>query len=165
MSRGDYSAAVQHCSQLVKVAADSYEGWFNLGVAYQKTGRLEQAGNAYREATRIRPDAVEANANLGAVLQERGDLAGARRAYERVLGHVAGSARRAVEPGAGGRARRQTATKPKSYFEKLVAVKPDFEDAAFRLGLPATAARRIRRRGGQLRNLPQESARIGWKRC
>ena len=39
-SRGDFSAAAQHCSQLVKAAANSYEAWFNLGVAYQKTGTL-----------------------------------------------------------------------------------------------------------------------------
>ncbi len=44
LSRGDYSAVVQYCTQLVKAAPDSYEGWVNLGVAYQKTGRLEQAG-------------------------------------------------------------------------------------------------------------------------
>src|SRR6202163_2959835 len=75
-SKGDYSGGLQYCSQLVKAAPESYEGWFNLGAGYQKTGRLEQAAGAYREALRLRPEAVEANANLGAVLQERGDLTG-----------------------------------------------------------------------------------------
>lgn len=133
LARGDYSGAVQHCSQLVKVAADSYQGWFNLGVAYQKTGRLEQAGNAYREATRIRPDAVEANANLGVVLQERADVAGARRAYERVLSTtpevpgVLWNLALLLE-------RDGKTEEAEGYFEKLVAVNPNFEDAAFRLG-------------------------------
>jgi tetratricopeptide (TPR) repeat protein len=84
-SKGDYSGGLQYCSQLVKAAPDSYEGWFNLGAAYQKTGRLEQAANAYREALRVCPQAAEANANLGAVLQERGDLPGARELYQQVL--------------------------------------------------------------------------------
>ena len=35
LSRGDYSSAVQQCSQIVKASNDSYEGWFNLAVAYQ----------------------------------------------------------------------------------------------------------------------------------
>ena len=133
LSRGDYSAAVQHSSQLVKAAPDSYEGWVNLGLAYQKTGRLEQAGNAYREATRLRPDAPEPNANLGAVLQEKGDLVGARRAHEKAL---------AGAPDTPGvlwnlallAEREGNAQEAEQLLEKLLAVKADWEDAAFRLG-------------------------------
>jgi Flp pilus assembly protein TadD len=130
--RGDYSAAVQHCAQLVKVAADSYEGWFNLGVAYQKTGRLEQSGNAYREAARLRPEAVEANANLGVVLQERGDASGARRAYEQVL------AANAEIPGvlwnlALLSEKEGRAEGSRQLLTRLVKAQPDWRNAAFRL--------------------------------
>ena len=76
---------MQHCSALVKIASDSYEAWFNLGLAYQKTGRMDQAGNAYREAAKLRPEAPEANAHLGVLLEERGDLHGARHACEAAL--------------------------------------------------------------------------------
>ena len=50
MARGDYKSAAQLGAQLVKTASSSFEAWFNLGVAYQKTNRLEQAGQAYAEA-------------------------------------------------------------------------------------------------------------------
>ena len=78
LSRGDYSAGVQYCSQLSMAAPECYEGWFNLGIAYQKTGRWEQAANAYKHAVRIQPDATEASANLGVVLQERAAIWRAR---------------------------------------------------------------------------------------
>ena len=80
LTRGDFSAAAQYCSQLVKVAADSYEGWFNLGVAYQKTGRLEQAANSYREALRLRPQVG------GSQRQSGSGIAGTGRAERRARG-------------------------------------------------------------------------------
>ena len=40
----------------MKAAPGSYEAWFNLGLAYQKTNRREQAGQAYAEAIKIRAD-------------------------------------------------------------------------------------------------------------
>ena len=49
-ARGDFQAAAQHASQLVKAAPDFYDGHFHLGVALHKTGRLEQAANAYQQA-------------------------------------------------------------------------------------------------------------------
>ena len=113
--------------------ADSYEAWFNLGLAYQKTGRMDQAGNAYREAAKLRPQAPEANAHLGVLLQERGDLAGARRACEAAL---------AAAPDSPGllwnlallAEREGRAEEAEQHFTKLVGLKPDWEDAAYRLG-------------------------------
>ncbi len=133
LSRADYSAAVELCSELVKVSTDHYQGWFNLALSYEKTGRLEEACGSYREAVRIRPESVEAGVNLGVVLQMRGDSIAARRAYERAL------ASSPETPGAlwnlallleGDGALEEA----ERYFEKLVALKPDFEDAAFWLG-------------------------------
>ncbi len=59
-------SAAQLGAQLVKTASGkSFEGWFNLGVAYQKTNRLEQAGQAYAEALKLQTDSPLAYANLG----------------------------------------------------------------------------------------------------
>src|SRR5262249_10230156 len=41
IARGDFKTAAQHGAQLVKAAGKSYEAWFNLGLAYQKTNRME----------------------------------------------------------------------------------------------------------------------------
>ncbi len=70
---------------MVKLASDSYEGWFNLGVAHQRSGRLDQATLAYNEAARIRPGAADVQANLGASLHERGEIGEAVRAYQNAL--------------------------------------------------------------------------------
>ena len=48
----DYEKAAGHCTALVKVAPDAFEGWFNLGVALEKAGRPESA-KAYAEALRL----------------------------------------------------------------------------------------------------------------
>jgi cytochrome c-type biogenesis protein CcmH/NrfG len=72
----------------VKAAPDSFEGWFNLGVASQKLNRLEQAGQAFSEAIRVRPESGLAYANLGATLQECGEMPEVRKAYERVIHRV-----------------------------------------------------------------------------
>ena len=86
IARGDYQNRGHSMrAQLVKAAPKSYEAWFNLGVAYQKTNRLEQAGQAYSEAIKLQPESELAYANLGTTLQERGDLPAARKAYERAL--------------------------------------------------------------------------------
>src|SRR5258708_5116057 len=54
-SEGDFETAAAHCSKLVEVTRHSFEGWFNLGVAWQELGRLDEASRAYSAAWRIRP--------------------------------------------------------------------------------------------------------------
>jgi tetratricopeptide (TPR) repeat protein len=56
-SANDYEAAARCCAKLVEFTPNHFERWFNLGVAYQKLGRLEQAAQAYGEAVRVRPEA------------------------------------------------------------------------------------------------------------
>jgi Flp pilus assembly protein TadD len=65
----EYEAAARYCTKLVEFTPDHFERWFNLGVAEQKCGRLEQAAKAYSEAVRVRPDAKQAHVNLGIVRQ------------------------------------------------------------------------------------------------
>ena len=57
----EYEAAARFCAKLVEFTPDHFERWFNMGVAEQKCGRLEEAAKAYSEAvsrfgrTRNRP--------------------------------------------------------------------------------------------------------------
>ena len=39
----DYAKAAEHCAAIVSYAPESFEGWFNLGLAYQKSGNHEKA--------------------------------------------------------------------------------------------------------------------------
>ena len=43
---GDYEAASKFCAKLVEFTPDSFERWFNLGVAYHRTERQHQPAKA-----------------------------------------------------------------------------------------------------------------------
>ena len=74
----DYQTAAAYCAKLVESSPAQYERWFNLGVAYQRTQRIDEAIDAYTEAIRLRKDAKQAYVNLGVAHQEKGDLKRAR---------------------------------------------------------------------------------------
>ena len=79
--------------------------------------------------TRWKPTRISAS-----VLQERGDLAGARRAYERVLDQQPDLPGALWNLALAGGARRQSRRSRNSSSKSWSPLKPDFEDAAFRLG-------------------------------
>ncbi len=85
VAQGDEETAAQYSAQLVEMVEGSYEAWFNLGVACQRTGRLEVAVDAYKQALAVEPDRPEAQVNLGAVLHESENLVEARQFYEAAL--------------------------------------------------------------------------------
>lgn len=133
MEKADYAQAAQLYSQATALTPDSYEMWFNLGVARHRGGRLDQAMAAYTEAARIHPGSAEAHANMGSVLQARNEMDAAVEAYEAAL-------RRTPDmPGvlwnvAVGADQSRQGDLAERYFTRLVEVAPDFEDAEFRLG-------------------------------
>ena len=67
-ARDDFEAAAQHASRLTELAPSVYNDWFNLGVAFQRLGRLQEAIQAYQRARDIREEAVYAHLNLGVAL-------------------------------------------------------------------------------------------------
>jgi len=99
LSKNDFQAAVKHCSKLVEVAPQSFEGWFNLGVAWQELGRLDQAGKAYTS----RKDSSDSGPRmpLGAILQQQSDLTGAAQGARARLATVSRTSRRYLESRSG----------------------------------------------------------------
>ena len=79
----DHALTAKFCTLLVSAVPGHFEGWFNLGLAYQKSDRWQEAAEAYGEALRLRPHASQANTNLGIVKEELGDTAGAREGRSR----------------------------------------------------------------------------------
>ena len=140
-ARADAAGAAEQCAHLVKALPHSYEAWFNLGVANQQSDHPEEAALAYHEALKLKPEAVQANVNLGVVLQKINDWAGARAALE---------AAAAVEPDHPGilwnlaliadhdaeHAADQDNAEKRLFdlLSRLITIKPDWEDAQFRLG-------------------------------
>jgi tetratricopeptide (TPR) repeat protein len=85
LAAGNFEAASQNGEALTRAAADSFEAWFNYGVACHGAHREDDAAAAFAKAARIRPKSFEAHTSLGQALQTKGDLSGAKSAYEAAL--------------------------------------------------------------------------------
>jgi tetratricopeptide (TPR) repeat protein len=85
LAAGNAEAACSAGERLTAAEPDSFEAWFNFGIACHGAKRVEQAIAALSQAARIRPDSFEALSRLGSVLQEQGDLSGAKTVYESAL--------------------------------------------------------------------------------
>ncbi len=113
---------------------DSFEAWFNLGVAYQKTNRLEQAGQAYAEAMKLKPDSALAYANLGADASRNAAICPKRAR----LTNARCNLRPRTPPRYGTwpscRSGWAIPSEAEKCIEKLVEVDPEREEAWFRVG-------------------------------
>jgi Flp pilus assembly protein TadD len=77
MNRGEegevcMASAIDSFKRAIELDSCSAEGWNNLGQAYFRLRRLDEAEEAYRRALGIRPDYAEADLNLGILLLLRG---------------------------------------------------------------------------------------------
>jgi len=70
----------------LKVTANNYVAYNNLGAAFQSEGMLEEAIGHYRRALRIRPDYFFTHCNLGSALQSQGRFSEAAGHYQYALG-------------------------------------------------------------------------------
>jgi len=82
---GEHSLTAKFCTLLVTAVPGHFEAWFNLALAHQKSGRWQQAADAYHEALKLRPGSCEALTNLGIVNEQLNDIAGARATYEKAM--------------------------------------------------------------------------------
>jgi len=82
---GDHGLAAKFATLLVSAVPNHFEGWFNLALAHQKSGRFAQAVEAYEEALRVKPRSCETYTNLGIVREQLGDREGSRASYEQAM--------------------------------------------------------------------------------
>ncbi len=85
LARRDGAAANAAFGQALRLGPADGEIYFNLGVAMQMKGNLDEATLAYQRALILRPDYAAAYFNLGVVLQEQGRADAAGAAYRQVL--------------------------------------------------------------------------------
>lgn len=61
---------------------DYSDAMFNMGIAFQKQGRLQEAFDIYKGVLERRPDSVQAHNNMGTLYQARGQYDKARAEFE-----------------------------------------------------------------------------------
>ena len=80
-----FEEAVAEAEKLVPAFQASLDLWTLLGGACTKTGRLDRAEHAFRQAIALMPEHPGAHYNLGLVLQQSGRPADAIKAYRKAL--------------------------------------------------------------------------------
>jgi tetratricopeptide (TPR) repeat protein len=84
-SATDLDETVAHLQESLRLYPDHAEAHNNLGLAYQRMNRLEDALREHAEAARLQPDYVEAHYNLGIDAQALGRLDEAAAHYRDAL--------------------------------------------------------------------------------
>ncbi|MEZ5066754.1 MAG: tetratricopeptide repeat protein [bacterium] len=82
----NYDRAIEEYRATIASGVPDPRAWLNLGNTLARTGRLDEARDAYRETLRIAPDyAVAVHSNLGILAAQQGDWREAIRRFEEVL--------------------------------------------------------------------------------
>ena len=71
--QGSTAAAEQHYRAACESAPDHETAAFNLGVALEDLGRIDDAIAAYTKALALDPDNADAHYNLAGIHEQRGD--------------------------------------------------------------------------------------------
>ncbi len=69
---GELDQVVECCRKVVSLQPGNVPAYYNMGVAFQRLDRAEEAEAAYRKALRIAPHDASTLANLGLILYGRG---------------------------------------------------------------------------------------------
>jgi tetratricopeptide (TPR) repeat protein len=85
-SDAELRQAVEYLAEALRLNPLSAEAHNNMGGAYQRLGRLEDALREHREALRLNPQLLDAQYNIGVVQQALGRFEEARTAYLSVVG-------------------------------------------------------------------------------
>ncbi len=73
-AKGDTKRAIERLEKALRLAPDFYEARNNLGVQYQKSGRLDDAESEFRRAHELNRNAAQPLINIGSLWLEQGDF-------------------------------------------------------------------------------------------
>jgi tetratricopeptide (TPR) repeat protein len=120
----------------------SAEAHYDIGVALQGAGQVQEAVGHYEQAVRIQPDYTEAQNNLGLALVQLGRLQEAIGHYEQALRINPDDA--PVHNNLGAALRRQGRLQEAiGHYEQAVRLKPDFAEAHYNWGVALEQAGRV----------------------
>ena len=106
---------------------------YNLGVVYQKQGKLDQAVVEYKEEMKLTPDDPGAAENLGLVYLEKGDPDGALTILQQAL-KIDPKLYKSLDGIGKAYLRKGQPAQAIPYFQRALAVAPDSAKMHFQLG-------------------------------
>ncbi len=121
----------QHALQ---VTANNYVAHNNLGSAYDRQGRYDEAIGEFEQALRIKPNYAQAYSNLGAVLLEKGQPDDAIRQFEQALEANPRYAEAHNNLGITFE-RKGLADRALQEYARAAQLRPEFADAHYNLGV------------------------------
>ena len=84
-NQGQLAAVVEQAQALKRQYPNELIIWNILGAAAAQTGQIDEAINAFKRVTAIKPDYADAYYNMGVVLKDQGKLEEAIEAYNKAL--------------------------------------------------------------------------------
>ena len=84
-NQGQLAALVEQAQALTRQYPNALIIWNILGSAAAQTGQIDEAINAFKRVTAIKPDYAEAHNNIGNILLDQGKLEEAIEAYKKAL--------------------------------------------------------------------------------
>ena len=84
-NQGQLAALVEQAKALTRQYPNALIIWNFLGGAAAQTGQIDEAINAFKRVTAIKPDYADAYYNMGVVLKDQGKLEEAIEAYKKAL--------------------------------------------------------------------------------
>jgi tetratricopeptide (TPR) repeat protein len=121
-------------SHAVEVTQNNYIAHYNLGFAYDATGRYQEAIDSYKQAIRIRPDYVEAHNSLGVTYCKLGRWQDAMGDFNEALRIDPNHARSHNNRG-GAYVRLGRFTEAIEDFNRAIKIDPDYAEAYNNLGV------------------------------
>ncbi len=132
----------------------------NLGLAYDRAGRMEEALRELNQGLRLKPDNAEAWNAVGNLYKSQGDMTGAEDAYRKALKHS--SSFPGVYYNLGNlRQRSGDLTEAVSFFERALELDPHFVLARNNLGQAFEASQRYDEAAKQYEQAVRDS--LYWK--
>lgn len=137
LMQGRYETAIGHYRRALAIERTSFNALFNLALAHQQLGQLDESKRWYEAALGVSRDHPEVLCNLGFLAFRAGDFAGAVTRFEDAARLAAGSAGDAADywfNAGGARERLSQWPEAKRAYEECLTLNPAHFGAHYNLG-------------------------------
>lgn len=137
LMQGRYETAIEHYRKALAIDRTSFNALFNLALAHQQLGQVDEAKRWYESALNVSRDHPEVLCNLGFLAFRAGDFAGAVTRFEDAARLAAGSAADAADywfNAGGARERLQQWPEARRAYEECLALNPSHFGSHYNLG-------------------------------